>query len=254
MGIISKIYSNPSLRTFVMLAVIMLLIILLWNSCGTNRILKATHKQNIEAFKKELKVKENKIGELEYSVEVWKGKTGNLKNYSKDLADELERVKKSKVKIIIKTKIVYMPADSIEIDNVLDSLGGDNYALNWEYANEDSSRILAGSSMFSAFVDKPTLSLNIKPGQTIITNDKLSLSLVVGVKTNKKTGFDEIFITPKTPGVTIAEIEGAILGKRKKKKIHLGIGGGYGIGLGPNSTLRMTPHIGIYIIKPLLSF
>lgn len=232
----------------------MLLIFGLVNAWSNNRMLKKNAKQNQKAFKNELKIEKNKNGELQTSVEVWKGKANDLKEYSKELNEEIEAVKKSKVKVITKIISTYSN-DTIEINNKIDSLGKGNYELQWKYSSEDSSRILEGISRFNAKLDTSSLSLKINPGQTIINKDELKLSLVVGVKNNKETGFDEIFVTPKTHGITISGLEGAIIEKpksNKKNKTAIGFQIGYGIGLNSNN-IRLAPYIGIGISKPIIN-
>jgi hypothetical protein len=251
---LKKIWSNPDLRTFVLLTTIVVLALLYAKSCSNRKQDAQTYAQNEVAYKNELKAEENKNGDLQTSVETWEGKTKDLDKYSKDLANELEAVKKSKVKVITKTKVVYSPADTIEIDNTLDSLGNNEYRLNWSYTNADSSRLLEGESRFFAELLKPEMNLSIIPGKTMVNKDEISLVLVVGIKKNKKTGFDEVFVTPKTPGVTVAELEGGILDPPKKKKFGVGVGVGYGIGLDSDSRLRLTPTININLSRLLFAF
>ena len=254
LDILAKIWNSEGLRTFILLGTIIVFIILYWNSCQSIKQKDDTYKQNQEAIKKELKTSKNKNGKLQTSVAAWEGKAKDLGKYSKELEEEVKAVKKSKVKIIIKTDVKYSSKDTVEIDNTIDSLGNGEYKLNWAYTNEDSSRVLDGESHFIAKLNKSRFSLNITPGKTFINKDEITISLITGVKHNKKTGFDEIFVTPKTPGVTVSGLEGAILNKPKKKRISVVAGIGYGIGVDGNNRLILTPTINLTIGKSLFSF
>lgn len=254
LDILSKIWSNPNTRTFFLLALLVVFIILYWNSCQKVNEKNDLIKQNEEAYKNEITVEKNKNGDLQSSVVVWEGKAKDLDKYSKDLADELEAVKKSKVQIITKTVIKYSPSDTVVIDNTIDSLESDEYKLNWGYMNSDSSRILQGESHFFAKLNAIDYGLILNPGKTYIIKDEISIVLITGVKHNNKTGLDEIFVTPKTPGVSVTGLEGAILNPPKKKKISVTVGIGYGLYMSKDLKLGLGPNIGIIIGKPIFSF
>jgi hypothetical protein len=98
--------------------------------------------------------------------------------------------------------------------------------LSWIYVNKDSSRYLEGNSVFKALFENSKL--NITPKYTELVKDMLFIDLFVGVAKNKKTGFDEIFVTPKNPDIKIKSLQGAIL-EKKKLGIDLSFSAGYGI-------------------------
>lgn len=250
----AKLWTNVNIRTFVLLLVIFVLILSQWNSCQNSKEDKKIYEQNEKAYKKELITQKNKNGELQSSVEAWEGKSSDLEKYSKELAEELESVKKSKVKIISKAVIEYSPKDTVKINNTLDSLGNDKYKLNWGYVSEDSSRVLEGESHFVARLNKSKLGLDLFPEKTFVNRDEIKISLITGLKHNKETGFDEIFVTPKTSGVSVISIEGAVIDPPKKKKITVSAGVGYGVGMGKGNVLITTPVIAITIGKSIFSF
>ena len=87
---------------------------------------------------------------------------------------------------------------------------------------------------------------------TTLTRDEMQLDFTVGVAKNKKTGFDEIFVTPKNENITIGGLEGAIL-KKSKLGINLSFSAGYGVYYG-DSKFGLAPFVGISISKPILKF
>jgi len=176
-----------------------------------------------------------------------------LEGYSKELYDEVKSLKNRGIKVITKFNTIYK-VDTFIVDNtVVDDIGlnKDEYRLSWKYNNSDSTRFLEGNSVFSAKINGEEL--NITPGNTFITRDEMSLDFVVGVVENKKTGFDEIFVTPKNPNITIGSLEGAILDGKKKLGINLSISGGYGV-VYTNGKIGFGPFIGMSISKPILKF
>ena len=249
--VIENKFKNPKWRTFFLLGVIIVLILTNWTSCENRMEDKKLYEQNQQALKKELKVEENKNGELQTSVEVFKGNIKDLEGYSTELADEVKNLKNRKPIFITKFKTIY-ETDTFIVDNtVVDTFGlrKNEYRLSWDYASLDSTRFLEGNSIFRADINGDIL--KITPGITSITRDELTLDFTVGLVKNKKTGFEEIFVTPKNPNVTIGSLEGAIIQKRRKIGINLSVSAGYGA-VYTNGKIGLGPFIGISISKPLL--
>lgn len=236
----------------IMAGIIILLIITNWTSCENRKEEKRAYEQNKKSFQKELVTEMNKNGDLQTSVEVYKGKVKDLDEYSKDLAEEVENLKRRKPKVIAKTKIVYRDTNITITDNSIDTIGlnTDEYRLSWKYENQDSTRLLEGNSVFNAEIKNK--SLEITPKFTKITKDELSLDFVVGIAKNKKTGYDEIFVTPKNKNVSVKNLEGAIL-EKSKLGINLSLYLGYGVYYG-NQQFGLAPSFGISISKPLIRF
>lgn len=249
---IKKIRENKSLLNFILIGIIFILIISNWQSCEKNRELKANYSQNIEAMEKEIVVEKNKNGDLQSSVVAFQGSIKDVKEYSEKLYNEIKALKNRKPTMIFRTEIFYKDTNIIVNNNIIDTIGLDKneYRLSWKYANLDSTRILEGNSIFSAkFLNEK---LQIFPMLTTISKDELKLEFIVGVAKNKKTKYNEIFVTPKNPNITVSKLEGAILDKRKIG-IDISVTGGYGAVYG-NNQLGFGPFIGIGISKPIIRF
>ena len=243
----NDLFAKKNLLIFILTAVIIILILLNLKTCGDIKDKDAKAKQNEEAMKKELVVEKNKSGFLQTSVVAYEGKIKDVEKYSKDLSQEIKDLKNRKPIVIIKTQIVYV-GDTATSKNSLVDKGNGNYDLNWDFISIDSSRILKGKSSFNAKVnvlnDKKTYSLIILPGTTTILHDELKMDFAVGVAKNKKTGFDEIFVTPKNPNFHVGKLEGAILEKKKQNNFSISAQVGYGIVYGKQS-LTLGPYIGV---------
>lgn len=250
--IINNIKNNNGLLNFILIGIIFILVIFNWQSCERNKELKANYSQNIEAMKKEIVVEKNKNGELQSSIVAFQGNIKDVKDYSEELYSEIKALRNRKPTVITRTEIVYRDTNIIINNNIIDTIGldKDKYRLSWKYANLDSTRILEGNSVFSAiFLNEK---LNISPLSTTITRDELQLEFTVGVARNKKTKYNEIFVTPKNPNITVSKLEGAILDK-SKMGIDISLTGGYGA-VYNNGQLGLGPFIGIGISKSLIRF
>ncbi len=249
---IKNITDNKSLFNFILIAIIFALILMNWQSCERNKELKANYSQNIEAMKKEIVVEKNKNGELQSSIVSFQGSLKDIKEYSEELYNEIKILKNRKPTMISRTEIIYKDTNIVINNSVIDTIGldKDEYRLRWFYANSDSTRILEGNSLFSAkFLNEK---LNVSPLSTNITRDELKLEFIVGVAKNKKTKYNEIFVTPKNPNITVSKLEGATLEKRKLG-IDISVSGGYGA-VYTNGQVGLGPFIGIGISKPIIRF
>jgi hypothetical protein len=248
----NKMNSGNNYVKLIMFAVIVVLIITNWTSCEARKDDKRKYTQNTEAMKKEIKVEQNKNGYLQSSVVAYEGKVKNLDEYSEELAKEVDALKKRKPIVVTKFKTIYR-VDTFYVSNtIIDTVGlnKNEYRLSWDYSNSDSTRTLEGNSLFKAKINDGIL--NVTPGLTSITKDELMLDFTVGVVKNKKTKFDEIFVTPKNPNITIRDLEGAILGK-SKLGINISFNAGYGVYYG-NKQFGLGPFVGISISKPIIKF
>jgi hypothetical protein len=249
---LKSITMNNSLINFILIAIIFGLALFNWRSCEVNKELEANYSQNVEAMKKEIVVEKNKNGELQSSIIAFQGGIDEVKIYSEELYNEIKALKNRKPSMISRTEIIYRDTNITVNNNIIDTIGldKDEYRLSWKYANLDSTRILEGNSVFAArFLNEK---LQISPISTTITLDELKLEFVVGVALNKKTKYNEIFVTPKNPNITISKLEGAILDK-KKMGINISVTGGCGAVYG-NGQLGFGPFVGIGISKPIFRF
>ena len=247
-----KININNNLSKLIMIGVIIFLIITNWTSCEKSNIIKKTFNQNLEAIKKEIKLEKNKNGELQSSIIAYKGKVKDLSNYSEELKEGIKKLENRKPIFVTKFQTLY-EVDTFYISNtVIDTIGlkKDEYRLSWKYSNNDSTRMLEGNSLFKANLNSGHL--NITPGLTSITTDKLMLDFTVGVVKNKKTKYEEIFVTPKNTNITVRNLEGAIISK-SKLGINLSFNAGYGVYYS-GINFGLGPFVGISISKPILKF
>lgn len=247
-----NLLANKNLLIFAMLGVIVFLLMTKMNSCSGNNFDKKRYEQNMEAMKKKIEVTENRNKELQYNIVAYQGKAGELEQYSAELKKEVDALKGRKPKVIIRTQIQYV-GDTVEVPTGVTDLGNGNYELPWSYASTDSSRVLEGKSAFKAVIDTSVMSLKIDPGKTTISKDELRLDFTVGVATNKKTGFDEIFITPKNANVHVGKLEGAILDKKKDKRFSIGPSVGFGV-VYTQGAIGLGPYVGFSLNYSLLKF
>lgn len=244
--------NNGKYTKLVMFAIIIILIITNWTSCQNKKDIEQKNKQNEEAIKNKIVIERNENGDLQNSIAAYESNIKELKNYNIDLYNEVKALKNRKAKVIINTRLVYAIDTQFVYSNTIDTIGldKDEYRLSWVYRNLDSSRILEGNSVFKALFQNSKL--NITPKYTELIKDELFIDLVVGVAKNKKTGFDEIFVTPKNPDIKIKSLQGAIL-EKKKLGIDLSISAGYGLNYSGKG-FGFGPLIGLSISKPLIKF
>lgn len=251
-----ELFKKKNLLIFILTAAIALLILLNLKSCGDLRNQNAKDKQNEEAMKKELAVEKNNSGYYQTSAVAFEGSVKEVQKYSDSLAKDIEDLKHRKPSVIIQTKLIY-EVDTLYMNSTLINEGKDNYGLAWDFTSTDSSRIIKGISSFNAKVNlednNGKYSLKILPGKTELLKDELKIDLVVGVAKNKKTNFDEIFVTPKNPNVHVNTLEGAILNKKKQNNFSLSAQLGYGIVYGKQN-LTFGPYIGVGLSYNLLGW
>lgn len=252
LNFLKGLFANKNLFIFILVGIIVLLMMTKLDSCSGKRRDDQQAKQNMEAMKKELTVTQNKNKELQYNIVAFEGKVKDLGSYSEDLKKEVDALKGRTPKTIIKFKTIYV-GDTIEVPTGVVNNGNGNYDLPWSYVSPDSTRELAGKSAFVAKFDTAKKTLDIKPGKTSITRDILKMDFTVGVAKNKKTGLDEIFVTPKNSNLIVGKLEGAILDKPKDKKYSIGLSIGYGITYNSKG-LGAGPFIGVSLTRSLFKF
>ena len=261
MNILSSILSlisNPKNREFLLIAGLVIIGMLFFRQCGQIGDLKQKNTQNLKALSEEVEVIKNKDNEISYQKTLVVGSQKDLKSLEGkygDLADELKK-EKGKVKVITKVEIKYEQPEVTLNNELLDSCAKDHYCLIWKHIT--AVRQLEGITNFKLNIDSVN-NLAIIPGTTEIKTDIVKIDIITGIKT--EDGVDKIFITPKTPGIIIGDITGAIvergggghLSTKKPKRISLGIHVGYGpsweLGTG---IVKMTPNISIGLSYSLI--
>lgn len=244
-----KLFENKNLLIFILLAAVVVLIMTNFKSCSGAKYDREQALQNEQAMKKVITTEKNKNGELQHSIIAYEGKVKDLSKYSEGLAEDVKALKNRKPEVIIRTKLVYVGDTSKKVQNTLKDKGNGNYDLEWKFANKDSTRLLEGKSSFSAALEVSEDSLyriKVTPGQTQVTKDELAIDVTVGVAKNKKTGYDEIFVTPKDTNIKVRSLEGAILNRTKPSKFSVSAQLGYGVTFGTNG-IGVGPYVGVGI-------
>lgn len=250
-----NLFAKKNLLIFILAAIVVILLSLNFKSCSDLKAERQMAKQNEEAMKKELVIEKNKSGFYQTSVVAFEGKIKDIEKYSEDLAKEIKDLKNRKPEVIIKTQVVYLGDTSTSQNSLVDK-GNGNYDLEWNFESADSSRILKGKSSFNAKMnllnDNKGYTLNILPGTTTLLKDELKMDFVVGVAKNKKTGLDEIFVTPKNPNVHVNKLEGAIIPKPKQSDFTISAQLGYGLVYGQGN-VNIGPYLGVGVSYNLIS-
>jgi len=201
----SKLFSSPNGRTFLIAAVAVWLLISKFQACNALKEMDRLKEQNLAALK-DMETVKNKNGELSYQRALFEGTAKDLKKSNDSLYQAL-KAEKGNVKIItiVNTK---WTSPTISMDNLLIALNDSTKGLKW--SNKSPWYTIEGMSTFG--FKQTATSLDFRAGTTTISKNELLLSLVTGLK--EEDGVYKIFITPKTPGVVITNIEGAIIDKK----------------------------------------
>ena len=243
------LFAKKNLIIFILLAAVAFLIFLKLQSCGNSKVDSETAKQDQQAMKKDITVTETKSGLSQSSIIAYEGQIKDLKTYSSSLEKAVADLKNRKPTVIIQTKTVYIGDTSTKAKNVLTDEKNGNYDLSWIFT-KDTSRTVKGITKFNAKAniapDGKSYTLNILPGTTQLLEDELKLDFTVGVALNKKTGYDEIFVTPSDKNVHIGKLEGAILDKNKPQYFSIGPSLGYGV-IYTGGNFKLGPYIGLSV-------
>lgn len=236
-------------NTIIVVMGVVIILLLLLRGCGGNNsdIITNTYKQNISALNDTMRSYKTKNGELVYEKYALISKINDLGGYSKELEEEIKKLKDNPIVIVkYKTIVEHIPFGvPVYPDYENMSWSSDSsYALlpfKWSYDttySNGNSRTLSGEFMVKMDTNTTTSIKNF-----IISEDKLNLSLTTGL-TENKDGLVEIFITSDYPGFKPTNIEGTLIDPRESKVIKkyfppkrwgVGIYGGYGINLNPTN-------------------
>ena len=261
-SLITKILKR---KDIVLLAIVAILCLLLFRQCDSNLDLKSQieiQNMNLDALKDTVRVQKNKAGEATYVRKTLLADKKSLEKLNKDLKDELDK-QEGKV-IVIERVVTETKVDTQYVNNFLSSYGNNKFSLDWKYDSTFSAnnyRKFSGKSFF--IVD--TLNNKVLPGITRIDQDEMGFSFVTGLREKDKAL--EIFVTPKYPGMTVTQIEGAVIDPYKSdvlkkmfpnKKFSLGpyVGVGVGAGVGLNGKPIFGPvfNIGVGLQYSIIKF
>lgn len=217
---------------------------------------------NLDALKDTVRVQKNKAGEATYVRKALLADKKSLEKLNKDLKDELDK-QEGKV-IVIERVVTETKVDTQYVNNFLSSYGNNKFSLDWKYDSTFSAnnyRKFSGKSFF--VVD--TLNNKVLPGITRIDQDEMGFSFVTGLREKDKAL--EIFVTPKYPGMTVTQIEGAVIDPYKSdvlKKMfpnkkfslgpYVGVGVGAGVGLNGNPIFGPVFNIGVGLQYSIIKF
>jgi hypothetical protein len=154
--------------------------------------------QNESALLDTVRVMKTKNGELESARIALAGSRDELKKLSADLSAELKK-EKGKVRYITKVEMAYQK-DTTSIPTTVsmqDSIGLIRTDM------KDSCRLFRG---YTSFVLSKGRALNPK---FVVEEDVFNLNLITGLRERNKQL--EIFVRSSCPGVTIQDIQGAVI-------------------------------------------
>jgi hypothetical protein len=158
----------------------------------------AINDQNNAALLDSVRVLKTKNGELEAIKLALAGDKKELEKLAADLTAELKK-EKGKVRVITKIDVQYKADSSINPSTVTmnDSVGMIRTDL------EDSCRIFKGYASFVLSKGKVT------SPSFVVERDEFNLKLITGLKERDKKL--EIFVRSSCPGVTVRDIQGAVI-------------------------------------------
>ncbi len=261
---LSKLFSKDN-RQFVLLAALVIVCMLWFRQCSATqqqkaeaeRQLKITE-QNNRALTDSLRYVKNRAGDIEAVKSSFISKLEDLEKLNKDLYAESKK-ENGKLLSIIKGSI-NVNTGNVVISNELKKYpDGKTYGLLFEKERKDSGMVwsIKGESKFK--LENNT----IFPGQTEIFDNNMKLKIVLGFKTNKKTGDYEVFARSGSPYVTFDSLESALFipkhpdplltPPQRNKRFGLGVHVGYGVGF-LNKQLMLTPYVGVGISYNIIKF
>ena len=245
-----------------------IVLLLLTRGCGKqDNIDINTYKQNIAALNDSIRSYRTKNGEIIYEKKALISKVGELGEYSKELEDEIKKLKDNPIVVVkYKTVIEHIPFGVPAYPN-FDKLTwseDSTYMLlpfAWEYDttySDGNFRKLRGD--FTVRVEK---SMVTTINQMNISQDLVGMSFTTGL-TENKDGFIEIFITSNYPGFKPTNIEGVLIDPRESEVIKkyfppkrwgVGIHGGYGVYMDPtNGNIGHGLQIGVGVSYDLIQW
>jgi len=252
-------------KDILLIAVIAILCLLLFRQCDSNLDLKSQieiQNMNLDALKDTVRIQKNKAGEATYVRKTLLADKKSLEKLNKDLKDELDK-QKGKV-IVIERVVTETKVDTQYVNNYLSSYGNNKFSLDWKYDSTfsvNNYRKFSGKSFF--IVD--TINNKVLPGITRIDQDEMGFSFVTGLREKDKAL--EIFVTPKYPGMTVTQIEGAVIDPYKSEVLkkmfpnkkfsvgpYVGVGIGAGVGLNGSPIFGPVFNIGVGLQYSIIKF
>jgi hypothetical protein len=200
------------------IAVAVLALALLFQTCSDLKTERAQREyqdrlyaQNMNAMKDSITVEFNKkLNAFDFSKQTYMvDKFNELEKYNAYLYNELKKVK-GDILNALDTKLK-IDVPKLTLGNKLEILNKNQgyYGLRFksDYSDEGFEQTIGGSSRFYANYDEKIKSWTIKPDNTILDTNQMSMKILYG--TRKKDNGYEVFAISKSPIVKFTEMEGA---------------------------------------------
>lgn len=214
--------------TVILVAAILVLGLLQWNSCNRNARLRkqlAVAEHNIAAANDTIRLERNKNGDtMAVKLAFLTDKLSHLEDLNKDLYDEIKNIK-GKVSAIIKSDVqvkeVEKPVPFLVKAELVDSTVTASFNFDTTYS-PGNFRTLKGFTQY-----------NLRNGQSngSLTESTMGMRFTTGIRGLDKNK-PEIFLQSNYPGFTVTALDGAVLDptlfqKKKVPTITLGVGVGW---------------------------
>lgn len=178
---------------------------------------------NLQAANDEIRITKDKAGKDEANrLAFLTDKISNLEKLSSELTAEVKKIK-GNVSTIVQgeVKIVEKPVPFVVKGEFIDSVVRTDFKFDTAYAN-GNYRKLSGYTKYD-------LKTGATSGEKL--QDEIGIKIVTGIK-NLDKGHPEIFFKSDYPGLTVTELEGAVIDPKlfkiaKKKKLSIGFYAGY---------------------------
>lgn len=139
------------------------------------------NKQNSLSLIDSVKIYKDKVGILRIENYTYIGKLSNLDDYSKNLKNKIDSLKKGSTK---KIEVVTIKEANISIKgfantstNTINEFDGQNGIFKWNFSEKETGyeRILSGQTNYKIFLEDSVVS--VFPGKTTILNDLTTISI-----------------------------------------------------------------------------
>ncbi len=243
--IVNKVKSNPHIFYIGLIGILIIIIILISNSCQNKDYELAKADQNIEALRDSVRIETNKVGEKEYARLLIVAEKDELERFNKDLFDEMSKMKGkivalSKVTLDMKGVLEGMrdlPNDGDYVQPILkDSILTTTF--NFDSTGTGWKRQVSGKTVVK--LNNITDSTNAYGLYNILDKDRMTLTIYPGIRKREGDGRLEYTIRTDYPGVEF-DIQGyadptELTDFSKIKEDKWIIGPYLGLGLGATNT------------------
>lgn len=252
---IQKILNSKVITTILIVGALFLLGSWAWSEYQSLKTDLRVAKQNQSALRDSLRVKKNKIGNLEFSKQILIAqRKADIEALNYRLSKVLEQVdERGKIINQLSETVANVKTDTIivyntELVELPDNVRGFKWSHEKIYDNQNS-RFLSGITKFTYDEESNAL----KPLETLITRDEINFNIVQGLRT-VKGGKIEMFATSNHPNFEVTELNSVLIDPAKhpalrefvdKKRLNFGVYAGFGATMNTsNSVITVGPQIG----------